>query len=97
MLRPSPNHGTQRLPNDDDDDDIYIYSITSLLLGAYPRHDVSAKFMPLCLLSCHRTNTNIDSLDCQKRSRSGLCSKLPDLRSVGDIALNSSLHKSKRE
>ena len=21
MLRPSPNHGTQRLPNDDDDDD----------------------------------------------------------------------------
>ena len=30
MLRPSPNHGTQRLPNDDDDDtekehqDIYL-------------------------------------------------------------------------
>ena len=24
MLRPSPNHGTQRLPNDDDDD-IYMY------------------------------------------------------------------------
>ena len=23
MLRPSPNHGTQRLPNDDDDDDTY--------------------------------------------------------------------------
>ena len=22
MLRPSPNHGTQRLPNDDDDDDV---------------------------------------------------------------------------
>ena len=22
MLRPSPNHGTQRLPNDNDDDDI---------------------------------------------------------------------------
>ena len=21
MLRPSPNHGTQRLPNDDDDDE----------------------------------------------------------------------------
>ena len=21
MMRPSPNHGTQRLPNDDDDDD----------------------------------------------------------------------------
>ena len=23
MLRPSPNHGTQRLPNDDNDDDYY--------------------------------------------------------------------------
>ena len=22
MLRPSPNHGTQRLPSDDDDDDV---------------------------------------------------------------------------
>ena len=22
MLRPSPNHGTQRLPNDDDDDEV---------------------------------------------------------------------------
>ena len=22
MLRPSPNHGTQRLPNDDDDDEL---------------------------------------------------------------------------
>ena len=28
MLRPSPNHGTQRLPNDDDDDD----EINTLLL-----------------------------------------------------------------
>ena len=25
MPRPSPNYGTQRLPNDDDDDDIYKY------------------------------------------------------------------------
>ena len=24
MLRPSPNHGTQRLPNDDDDETIYM-------------------------------------------------------------------------
>ena len=24
MLRPSPNHGTQRLPNDDDDIHVYI-------------------------------------------------------------------------
>ena len=31
MLRPSPNHGTQRLPNDDDDDDdvAAIISISS--------------------------------------------------------------------
>ena len=33
MLRPSPNHGTQRLPNDDDDDDddryvcVYVFSM----------------------------------------------------------------------
>ena len=31
MLRPSPNHGTQRLPNDDDDDyfkmALFCYSI----------------------------------------------------------------------
>ena len=27
MLRPSPNHGKQRLPNDDDDDDIYEYHL----------------------------------------------------------------------
>ena len=25
MLRPSPNHGTQRLPNDDDDDSLYAF------------------------------------------------------------------------
>ena len=29
MLRPSPNHGTQRLPNDDDDDDEYNTRIAS--------------------------------------------------------------------
>ena len=27
MLRPSPNHRTLRLPNDDDDDDIVWYHI----------------------------------------------------------------------
>ena len=27
MLRPSPNHGTQRLPNDDDDDYYYFEGI----------------------------------------------------------------------
>ena len=29
MLRPSPNHGTQRLPNDDDDTDHIIKNLTS--------------------------------------------------------------------
>ena len=28
MLRPSPNHGIQRLPNDDDDDECYIWEQT---------------------------------------------------------------------
>ena len=32
-------------------------------------------------------------LDGQKRSQSGLCSKLPDMRSVGDIEFNPSLRK----
>ena len=35
--------------------------------------------------------------DCQKRSRSGLCSKPPDVRSLGDIALKPSLRKSYRD
>ena len=34
MLRPSPNHGTQRLPNDDDDDDsIYINRMSFDMAG----------------------------------------------------------------
>ena len=33
MLRPSPNHGTQRLPNDDDDD-MWTLSLTASLLFA---------------------------------------------------------------
>ena len=32
MLRPSPNHGTQRLPNDDDDD--YIHSVCIMVYCA---------------------------------------------------------------
>ena len=33
MLRPSPNHGTQRLPNDDDDDEVLhnLYCIVSVV------------------------------------------------------------------
>ena len=34
-VRPSPNHGTQRLPNDDDDDDTYVvYNFANI----YTRH-----------------------------------------------------------
>ena len=36
-------------------------------------------------------------IDRQQRTRSVLCSKPPDLRSVGDVALNPSLRKGKRE
>ena len=39
----------------------------------------------------------IRGLDCQKRTRRGLCSKLADMRSVDDIALNPSLRKSNCE
>ena len=35
MLRPSPNHGTQRLPNDDDDDDDYL--ITLVVVHGYSK------------------------------------------------------------
>ena len=31
MLRPSPNHGTQRLPNDDDDDDFQMFILISFI------------------------------------------------------------------
>ena len=34
MLRPSPNHGTQRLPNDDDDDS----GILPSFLNTWPYH-----------------------------------------------------------
>ena len=36
MLRPSPNHGTQRLPNDDDDDDIYWQLTLTFYLINWP-------------------------------------------------------------
>ena len=59
-------------------------------------------------LTIHALTRQRVGLDGQKRSespvlpfrndsdRSGLCSKLPDMRSLGDIALNPSLRKSKR-
>ena len=41
--------------------------------------------------------TLILTVDCQKQSQSGLCSKPTDLRAVGDIALIPSICKSERE
>ena len=45
MLRPSPNHGTQRLPNDDDDDwhNVHVICVSGLYVrvrrqGNVPRH-----------------------------------------------------------
>ena len=43
MLRPSPNHGTQRLPNDDDDDELVqtrteiLYLLTLLKIKLYKK------------------------------------------------------------
>ena len=40
MLRPSPNHGTQRLPNDDDDDECLqsvLKSVAIIIMGS-PMH-----------------------------------------------------------
>ena len=47
MLRPSPNHGTQRLPNDDDDDEQecgICTSLPSLIVAMEPgkRHALRA-------------------------------------------------------
>ena len=43
MLRPSPNHGTQRLPNDDDDD-LYIYDLSG---------SCSLSFLYVSSCQCH--------------------------------------------
>ena len=40
MLRPSPNHGTQRLPNDDDDVCISVYTDNKEANVNDPRHVV---------------------------------------------------------
>ena len=36
MLRPSPNHRTQRLPNDDDDDDFQQKAYGHYISASYP-------------------------------------------------------------
>ena len=56
---------------------------------------VKVMFPPLYYFHSLEQQKCIDSrprvgTPCQKRSRSGLCSKLSDMRSVGDIALNMS-------
>ena len=38
MLRPTPNHGTQRLPNDDDDDNKPTFTMTFARLFATSAH-----------------------------------------------------------
>ena len=55
MLRPSPNHGTQRLPNDDDDDTkvkgMFVYCVLSvgpykaLYYNAYPLTNTYSIFL----------------------------------------------------
>ena len=56
MLRPSPNHGTQRLPNDDDDDDFtlssYYFYLWNLFDFAKPLN------APASSASCKRANTD---------------------------------------
>ena len=42
MLRPSPNHGTQRLPNDDDDEQLLI-TYKLYMYGILP---------PPCIFTC---------------------------------------------
>ena len=68
MLRPSPNHGTQRLPNDDDDDDEFVVYAK---FGKIPR---SRKQLPCSIhgflreVRIHRLRSAIDgsarSTDC---------------------------------
>ena len=47
----------------------------------------------LTVLDMHPLAAASRSIDCQKRSRSYLCSKLRTMRSVDDIVLNLSLRK----
>ena len=47
MLRPSANHGTQRLPNDDDDDDMYTCQNKDFL-PSYQPNDLAAVAQRLC-------------------------------------------------
>ena len=61
MLRPSPNHGTQRLPNDDDDDEyqslkakghIVEWFVNILYTGLCPPRDTSLEVFSPPLLPC---------------------------------------------
>ena len=57
MLRPLPNHGTQQLPNDDDDD-IYIYVNMHACMHAFAvsmhvnRVYVNTLYVYACMYAC---------------------------------------------
>ena len=53
MLRPSPNHGTLRLPNDDDDD-MQMYFITTQHCTKITRSNTNI-YMSCKLLLCYGT------------------------------------------
>ena len=40
MLRPSPNHGTQRLPNDDDDETLNMWQRQENIAGKYVHNKI---------------------------------------------------------
>ena len=62
MLRPSPNHGTQRLPNDENDDIIntccYRLLVTCIELGTTDflyrcvMHDMARSLVPVLIYIC---------------------------------------------
>ena len=48
MLRPSPNHGTQRLPNDDDDEPIDGRFTTSKASDHFPMQSGNVSIIVCC-------------------------------------------------
>ena len=51
MLRPSPNHGTQRLPNDDDDH-VCMYSSVCMCVHVYVLYVCMYVCVYLCMCMC---------------------------------------------
>ena len=50
MLRPSPNHGTQRMPNDDDHDDVHYTPVLDECVHLQSRVDRHVKSIIIFLL-----------------------------------------------